>query len=171
MFPLLSQNGALASHGDVLGPHGFQSLLGFAQKGWMSYKFILSLRDHCGVTPCLTQDELVDDLCSSTGISAVLLALLSAVLCLEPGGHSQMPPPVPFLSQCYNLFGLLSFLRSLSHAGCNRRGISLIRGLSWHLAPFMVNLSNNGCFQQWVGMNVCRCRKCCQTSPASRSWW
>lgn len=88
MSPLLSQNGTLAFHGDVLGPHGFQSLLGFAQKGLISCKFILSLGDHCGVTPCLTQDEPVDDLCSSTRISAVQLALLSAVFCLEPGGHS-----------------------------------------------------------------------------------
>lgn len=79
----------------------------------MPYKFILSSRDRCGVTPCLTPDEPVDDLCAVPalmGTSAVLLALLSTTLCLELGGHSQMPFPVPFLSQCYSFFGLLSFL-------------------------------------------------------------
>lgn len=97
----------------MLGPFGFQALRGFAQKGWTSYKFVLSLGDRCGVTRCLTPDEPVDDLCAvpaPMGTSAILLALLSTTLCLEPGGHSQMPLPVPFLSQCYSFFGLLSFL-------------------------------------------------------------
>ena len=79
----------------------------------MSYKFILSLGDRSGVTPCLTPDEPVRDLCAAPapmGTSGVFPAHLGTTLCLEPGGHSQMPLPVPFLNQCYSFFGLLSFL-------------------------------------------------------------
>lgn len=83
----------------------------------MSCKFILSLGDCCGVTPCLTPDEPVDDLCAvpaPMGTSVVLLALLRTAVCLEPCGHPQKPLPAPFLRHRYSFFGLLSFLRSES---------------------------------------------------------
>lgn len=31
-----------------------------------------------------------------------------------------------------------------------------MRGLSWHLAAFTANPADNGCFQQWAGISVCR---------------
>lgn len=97
MFPLVSPNDVLLSCGDMLGPFGFQPLHGFAQKGWMSYKLLLSLGGGCGVTSCLTPDEP-----AVTPVQCLLQwepLWLSGPFSTQPCVRSSMDTPKPlFLS-------------------------------------------------------------------------
>lgn len=70
----------------------------------------------------------------------------AAHLRVSPGDHSRCRAalPMPFLSLFCAFFGLLGFLSPLSHAGSNRRGFGLARGLSWLPARLRANLPKHG---------------------------
>lgn len=91
----------------------------------------------------------------------------SQPLCTEPGWRCREALPLPFLSLCRAFFGLLGFLSPLSHAGSNRRGIGLVRGLPRLPAPLRVNLQKHGALWQRVGRWHCAWPNQPQTDPVS----